>query len=62
MSSNITQSLQDIIDGLPTATKILIMETTSVSDLLRLKQKHADDADIATVIEARIANINYLVP
>ena len=58
---NTNQSLQSIIDSIPHEVKHLIMETADVASLLKLQKKHSKNADIVTVIDARIANINYLV-
>lgn len=54
------QSLLDIIEQLPDSTRQLIMETTDVSYLNKLKKAHKNNINVATVIDARIENLTYL--
>lgn len=54
------QTLQEIINRINPALCALIMETTNVKDLVKIRQDHRKDKDVETVVNARIENLMYL--
>lgn len=54
------QTLQDLINKLPSKLRETIMQETEVKNLELLKAKHKKISDIIVVIDAKIENLTYL--